>query len=149
MVFWSLCLFGAILAQKLNSFICEKKILIFWHPWDPWGRIHIDLNKNSVQTGCVPLITQLSRNDMMHTWIDWGFKDFPKEIILYSLIPFSSPIQVHDIISSVLASTTGYIYKYLLLEWKRKSSEKAWVIYQVNWRAGTFCRFMWLLSNIK
>ena len=27
--------------------------LIFWHPWDPWGRIHIDLNKNSVQTGCV------------------------------------------------------------------------------------------------
>ena len=55
MVFWSLCLFGAILAQKLNSFICEKKNLIFWHPWDPWGRIHIDLNKNSVQTGCVDL----------------------------------------------------------------------------------------------
>ena len=53
MVFQSLCLFGAILAQKLNSFICEKKILIFWHPWDPWGRIHIDLNKNSVRTGCV------------------------------------------------------------------------------------------------
>ena len=53
MVFWSLCFWGAILAQKLNSFICEKKILIFWHPWDPWGRIHIDLNKNSVRTGCV------------------------------------------------------------------------------------------------
>ena len=53
MVFWSLCFLGAILAQKLNSFICEKKILIFWHPWDPWGRIHIDLNKNSVRTGCV------------------------------------------------------------------------------------------------
>jgi hypothetical protein len=30
-----------------------KKNLIFWHPWDPWGRIHIDLNKNSVRTGCV------------------------------------------------------------------------------------------------
>ena len=51
--FWSLCLLGAILAQKENSFICEKKNLIFWHPWDPWGRIHIDLNKNSVWTGFV------------------------------------------------------------------------------------------------
>ena len=29
MVFLSLCLFGAILAQKENSFICEKKNLIF------------------------------------------------------------------------------------------------------------------------
>ena len=53
MVVQSLYLFGAILAQKLNSFICEKKNLIFWHPWDPWGWIHIDLNKNSVRTGCV------------------------------------------------------------------------------------------------
>ena len=53
MIFQSLCLFGAILAQKLNSFICRKKNLIFWHPWDPWERVHIDLNKNSVQTGGV------------------------------------------------------------------------------------------------
>ena len=30
---------GSILAQKLNSFICKR------HPWDPWGRVHIDLNK--------------------------------------------------------------------------------------------------------
>ena len=30
-----------------------KKNLIFWHPWDPWERVHIDLNKNNVQTGCV------------------------------------------------------------------------------------------------
>ena len=51
--FWSLCLLVAILAQKENSFICGKKNPIFWHPWDPWGRIHIDLNKNSVWTGCV------------------------------------------------------------------------------------------------
>jgi hypothetical protein len=28
-IFQSLCLFGVILAQKLNSFICKKKILIF------------------------------------------------------------------------------------------------------------------------
>ena len=53
MVFQSLCLFGAILAQKLNSFICEKKSLIFWHPWDPWEHVHIDLNKNSVLNSCV------------------------------------------------------------------------------------------------
>ena len=58
MIFWSLCLSGAILAQKLNSFICKKINLIFWHPWDPWGRVHIDLNKNSVRTGCVCLSTQ-------------------------------------------------------------------------------------------
>ena len=53
MIFRSLCLLGAILMQKLNSLICKKKNLIFWHPWDPWERVHIDLNKNSVQTGCV------------------------------------------------------------------------------------------------
>ena len=28
-------------------------VKIIWHPWDPWGCVHIDLNKNSVQTGCV------------------------------------------------------------------------------------------------
>ena len=48
-LFW-----GNISAKTQHSFICEKKNLIFWHPWDPWGRIHIDLNKNSVRTGgCV------------------------------------------------------------------------------------------------
>ena len=36
MVFWSLCLFGAILAQKLNSFICEKKS-DFLTPLGPLG----------------------------------------------------------------------------------------------------------------
>ena len=38
--FWSLCLLGAILAQKENNFICRKKNVIFWHPWDPWGRVN-------------------------------------------------------------------------------------------------------------
>ena len=33
-------------------YICKRK-LIFWHPWNPWERIHIDLNKNCVRTGCV------------------------------------------------------------------------------------------------
>ena len=37
MVFWSLCLFGAILAQKLDSFICEKKIWFFDTPGTPRG----------------------------------------------------------------------------------------------------------------
>ena len=35
---------------NFNSFI---KSLIFWHPWNPRGRVHVDFNKNSVQTGCV------------------------------------------------------------------------------------------------
>ena len=26
---------------------------IFWHPLDPWGHVHSDLDKNSVRTGCV------------------------------------------------------------------------------------------------
>ena len=55
MIFRSLCLIGAILAQKLNSFICKKRNMIFWHPWDPWERVHIDLNKKSVQTCCVTM----------------------------------------------------------------------------------------------
>jgi len=53
MVSRSLCLSVAILAQKLNTFILEKLNLILWHPWDPWERVHIDLNKNIVRTGCV------------------------------------------------------------------------------------------------
>ena len=39
--FRSLCLFWAILMQKLNSFICKKS---FWHPWDSWGRVNSGVN---------------------------------------------------------------------------------------------------------
>ena len=51
-IFWSLRLLGTILVQKLNHFNCKKN-LVFWHPWEPWKDIHIDLNKNRVQTCCV------------------------------------------------------------------------------------------------
>ena len=37
MIFRSVCLLGAILAQELNSFICNIFLWIFWHPWDPGG----------------------------------------------------------------------------------------------------------------
>ena len=37
MIFWSLCLSGAILAQKLNSFICKNINLIFYTPGTPGG----------------------------------------------------------------------------------------------------------------
>jgi hypothetical protein len=36
-IFRSLCLFGAILAQKLNSFICKKKKSDFLTPLGPLG----------------------------------------------------------------------------------------------------------------
>ena len=51
--FWWFFEVCAFIGQKLNTFICKKNLII-WHPWDPWEQIHIDLNKNSVRTGCVP-----------------------------------------------------------------------------------------------
>ena len=57
MVFLSLCLLEAILAQKELTFICEKKNGIFWHPWDPWGRINSGKNIFGVQTATVSWIT--------------------------------------------------------------------------------------------
>ena len=53
MVFWSLCLLGAILAQRENSFICEKKNVIFWHLWDPWVRVNSGKKFLGVQTATV------------------------------------------------------------------------------------------------
>ena len=54
-VFLSLCLFGAILAQKENSFICKIKNVIFWHPWDPWGCVNSGDKCIWVQTATVPI----------------------------------------------------------------------------------------------
>ena len=51
--FSTLCLFEAILAQKENSFICKKINVIFWHPWDPWGRVNSGKNVFGVQTASV------------------------------------------------------------------------------------------------
>ena len=53
MVFWSLCLSGAILAHQTSNGMFSGSWRIFWHPWNPWGRIHIDLNKKSGWTGYV------------------------------------------------------------------------------------------------
>ena len=52
-VFCSLYNLRAILAQKENTFICRKKNVIFWHPWDPWGRINSGKNFFRVQTATV------------------------------------------------------------------------------------------------
>ena len=54
-VFCSLYNLRAILAQKENTFICRKKNVIFWHPWDPWGRINSGKNVFWVQTATVIL----------------------------------------------------------------------------------------------
>ena len=53
MVFRSLCLSRAILAHQTSNGMFSGSRRIFWCPWGPWGQIHIDLNKNSVWTGCV------------------------------------------------------------------------------------------------
>ena len=34
--------------QELNTFICSIFLWIFWHPWDPWGCVYIDLKKKMV-----------------------------------------------------------------------------------------------------
>ena len=38
-------LFCIFVSQKMNIFKCRNKILILWHPWDPWGPVYIDLKK--------------------------------------------------------------------------------------------------------
>ena len=48
--------FEGNLSAKEKQFHLWKKNVIFWHPWDPWGRVHIDLDKNSVASGCVKLV---------------------------------------------------------------------------------------------
>ena len=65
-VFRSLCLSGAILAHQTSNGMFSGSWRIFWHPWDLWGRIHIDLNKNSVWTGCV-IISIGQSTDYGHT----------------------------------------------------------------------------------
>ena len=52
-IFRSLCLSGSILSHQTSNGMFSGSWRIFWHPWDLWGQIHIDLNKNSVWTGCV------------------------------------------------------------------------------------------------
>ena len=55
--------FGAILAHQISNGMFSGSWRIFWHPWDLWGRIHIDLNKNSVWTGCVKKNTNQKENE--------------------------------------------------------------------------------------
>ena len=68
--------------QELNTFIWSLFLWIFWRPWDPWERVHIDLNKNSVRTGCVKILnTELwdtERNKMFLVF----FVDFFSSITL-------------------------------------------------------------------
>ena len=68
---------GSILAQKLNNFICKKKS-DYWHPWDPWGRVHIDLNKNSVCKVNPILIIPQTSTPIWH------------DLFVMHLIPFKS-----------------------------------------------------------
>ena len=65
-VFWSLFNLNWILAQKHIKVFILIPLRFFWHPWCPWGRVHIDLSKNSVQSGCMPLPSY--RDDIVYEW---------------------------------------------------------------------------------
>ena len=61
---------GAILAHQTSNGKFSGPWRTFWHPRDLWGRIHIDLNKNSVWTGCVYMD---SVSDIIKiSWIKYG-----------------------------------------------------------------------------
>ena len=61
----------------------------FWNPWDPWGRVHIYLNKNSVRTvlvmyyslllmkslGCRNIHATLSDKEMSQLYCKMNFRD--------------------------------------------------------------------------
>ena len=80
-VFRSLCLSGAILAHKISNGMFSGSWRIFWHPWDPWGWIHIDLNKNSVQNDCA--------NNMLNKFTNFIFKNISQTVNF--LLKFSCP----------------------------------------------------------
>ena len=56
----------AILAQKENSFICRKKNVIFWHPWDPWGRVNSGKNFFLDQTATVYWVSVVRDHNHFH-----------------------------------------------------------------------------------
>ena len=43
-VFWSLCLFWAILAHQTSYSMFRRSWSIFRHPWHPWGRVNSGVN---------------------------------------------------------------------------------------------------------
>ena len=53
----------------------------FWHPWHPWGCVHIDLNKNSVQSAAVWLRITLKRIHIRCCYICSSF-------LIFSILSF-------------------------------------------------------------
>ena len=51
-----------------------------------WGRIHIDLNKNSVQTGCVYMAEILEKISLVFSSKRWHQKDILKLTDLYKIM---------------------------------------------------------------
>ena len=52
-VFWSLCLFWAILAHQTSYSMFRRFWGIFRHPWHPWGRVNSGVNGFWVHTATV------------------------------------------------------------------------------------------------
>ena len=52
-LFWIFLNFGAILAHQTSTGMFSGSWSIFWHPWDPWGRVNSGNNFWGVQTATV------------------------------------------------------------------------------------------------
>ena len=86
--FWSFFNFGSILAQELIRFI-SKKIAIFWHSWDPWGRVHSDLNKQIVSKLAVWHICHLFLNTTLELLeeLNWALIYFTFQLCKLQIFP--------------------------------------------------------------
>ena len=42
-----------------RTVLFAKRIAIFWHPWDPWGHVHMDLDQNTHWTYWLQILSKL------------------------------------------------------------------------------------------
>ena len=64
-VFQRLRNLSSILAHQTSKFKFSGSCCIFWHPWDPWGRVNSGMNCFSVHTATVKWFIGLWRNQWM------------------------------------------------------------------------------------
>ena len=104
--------------------------LILWHPW---GRVHIDLNKNSARTGCVISLyqlipqSQLAKNRYWVTsdilWRNCNMMDIPQELVSDQIRKPYIPICIKK----------DAVTDYSFWDWLRNFLQKfTWVVLSVH-----------------